>query len=212
MGRTGAIVAFVVASIALAVYSLQKGAAFGPVEAFGFITGATCVWLTVFENVWNFPIGIANSVLLGVLFLQQRLFADAGLQLMFIALGLHGWFLWLYGGDRRTELPITRAQPADYWLSALIVVVGGPLLWRHLVNINDSAPFLDALITVLSIVAQVLLNRKRVENWMVWMTVDVISIGLYLYKGLVLTAVLYALFLVLCVKGLSTWRRQISVA
>jgi len=212
VARTSGIFAFVVGSFALLWYSFQKGAPFGWVEAVGFITGALCVWLTVFENIWNFPIGIANSVFLGVLFLGQKLFADAGLQLMFIALGFQGWYLWLYGGTQRTELPIVKARASDLWLSAGLLAVGLPILWVHLRNIQDSAPFLDALITVLSIVAQILLNRKRLENWFVWMTVDVISIGLYVFKHLYLTAMLYALFFAMCVMGFEHWRRQLATS
>lgn len=210
MSRNAAITAFVLGSIALFWYSFQKGAPFGWVEAIGFITGALCVWLTVFENVWNFPIGIANSVFLGVLFLEQKLFADAGLQLMFIVLGFQGWYLWLFGGEKRTELPIARVRPNDLWQSGGLLAIGLPLLWYRLVAIQDSSPFLDALITILSIVAQILLNRKRIENWFVWMVVDVISVGLYVYKEIYLTAVLYALFLLLCVKGYQHWRKELA--
>lgn len=210
--RTAAIVAFLLASLTLVWYSVQPGAKIGWSEALAFITGAICVWMTVFENVWNFPIGIANNVFFIVLFFEKRLYADFGLQFLYIALALQGWYLWLYGGTNRTELHVTRASRSDALQTAVLVLVGLPALMLYLQKINGAAPFLDALITVLSVVAQVLLNRKRLENWFVWMAVDVVSVGLFLSKGLYLTAFLYTLFFVLCLRGYREWRLKPAYA
>jgi nicotinamide mononucleotide transporter len=178
-------------------------------EVFGFLTGAASVWLTVRVNIWNWPIGIANSAFYLVLFFQDRLFADATLQIIYIILGFWGWYLWLYGGERRSRLPISRISlPLGLVLAGLLTLgtIGETIFLEH---INDSAPFLDALTTALSLVAQFMLTKKLIENWYVWITADVIYIGLYLYKSLYLTSILYIIFLLMCLAGLRQWRLEL---
>ena len=211
MRRALAIVVFTLASVAILLYSLRPGAQFDWKEGIGFITGLWCVWLTILKNVWNFPIGIANSFFLGIVFLGGRLFADAGLQLMFIALGFQGWWLWLHGGARRTELPVGVANRIDFWQSAALTLIALPLFTWRLTLIKDAAPFWDAAITVFSVVAQVLLNRKRIENWWVWLGVDLVSVWLYAVKHFYLTAVLYAIYCAMAVWGYTAWRKDLAL-
>ena len=216
MRRTLAIVAFALASVALFAYSLTPGAKTSWSEALGFITGVLCVWMTVYENVWNFPVGVANSAFFVVLFFKTRLYADLGLNVLYILLGLQGWYLWLYGGNRLLErssnadtvLRVTRADSRDAWQTALIVLAGVPLLTLYLTRINGAAPFMDSLLTAMSVAAQLLLNRKRLENWLVWIAADIMYIGLYAYKSLYLTAFLYALFTALAVAGYRQWEEE----
>lgn len=184
----------------------------GLTETLGFVTGAIGVWLTVKQNIWNWPIGIANSAFFVVLFFNARLFADMGLQVIYIVLGFLGWYWWLRGGTNRTTLHVSHASPLT--LLALAVLAAGATagLTVFLRSIGDAAPFLDALTTVLSLVAQYMLTRKLIENWYVWMGADIIYIGLYGSRGLYLTAALYALFLVLCVMGLRGWRGSLVPA
>lgn len=178
----------------------------GLTETLGFVTGAVGVWLTVKQNIWSWPIGIANSTFFLALFFGARLFADMGLQVIYIILGFLGWYWWLRGGDNRTTLRVSRATPATLIVLGLLGAVATAGLTVFLRSIGDAAPFLDALTTVLSLIAQYMLTRKLVENWYVWITADIIYIGLYCSRGLYLTAALYALFLVLCVMGLRGWR------
>lgn len=180
---------------------------FNLTETLGFVTGAACVYLTVVENVWNFPLGIANNVFFLVLFAGTRLYGDASLQVLYIALGFQGWHLWLRGGENRTPLRVSRATPRLLLAVGASVVVCTALVYRVFVRAQDSAPLLDALTTVLSLAAQYLLNRKALENWLFWMTADVIYVYLYASRGLYLTAVLYAVFLLMCLAGLRVWLR-----
>ena len=179
-------------------------------EALGFVTGGVCVYLVVKENVWNFPVGIANSAFFLVLFAGARLYGDAALQVVYIALGFQGWYLWLRGGVNRTPLHVGRASRRLLLGVGAFVVVGTIALTVFFRYVNDSAPFLDALTTVLSLGAQYLLNRKAVENWLLWMTADVLYVYLYFARGLQLTAVLYFVFLCLCVAGLRAWLKSVS--
>jgi nicotinamide mononucleotide transporter len=204
-----AYVAAALVSICLLVAASRQWLPMSVTEVLGFITGAACVWLTVKENVWNWPIGIANSVFFIVLFLNARLFADMALQVVYVVLGFLGWYWWkrggVGGGEHKQELPISRASARTLAVVALLVAGSTWGLTFYLRSVHDAAPFLDALTTALSLAAQFLLTRKHIENWLVWITADVIYIGLYAYKGLYLTSILYIIFLTMCVIGLRAW-------
>lgn len=179
----------------------------GWVEVAGFVTGGVCVWLTVREHVANFPVGLANNAAFLLLFWQGRLFADAGLQIVYFGLGVYGWWNWLHGGTGRGPLTISRIPRAEILFFLLVIPLATWLLRLALIAVQGAAPFLDALTTVLSLVAQTLLCRKRLEHWLVWMAADVIYVPLYLSRQLPLTAALYFVFLVMCVIGWRQWRR-----
>ena len=197
----------IVASAVLLAGALLNIFPYSLTEALGFITGAICVWLTVKQNIWNWPIGIANNVFYIVLFFEARLFADMSLQIVYVVLGALGWYWWLHGGADRTRLLVSKINLPHAAVLAVITIVATTSLTFFLQSVNDSAPFLDALTTVLSLVAQYMLTRKLLENWYVWITVDVIYIGLYIYKELYLTGFLYAIFLGMCIVGLVQWRK-----
>ena len=175
-------------------------------EAASFVTGAICVWLTVRESIWNFPIGLLNVATFSVVFFQSRLFADAGLQVVYFVLGVIGWRLWLCGGKDRTQLQISRASSSELLLIAMFVAIATLGLWRLLHYAGGSASFWDALTTSLSLASQWLLNRKRLESWAGWILVDAIYVPLYIFKELYLTAILYALFLVMAAMGWRAWQ------
>lgn len=178
-----------------------------PIEVLGFVTGGICVWLVVREHMWNWPIGLANNVVFAIMFWRARLFADAGLQIVYVALGMYGWVHWLRGGTDRTPLVISRT-PRAQWLITLIAVPLATLGLREiLLAVSGSAPALDALTTVLSLTAQYMLCRKQLEHWLFWIAADLIYIPLYLSRDLRLTAVLYCVFLMMCVAGWREWLR-----
>ncbi len=176
-------------------------------DLLGFATGLGCVWLTARANIWNFPLGILNSGILGLVFLEQRLFADASLQVLFIVLGVRGLMEWRAGGHASEASPVFRSSSGELaWLCAA-VVPATLLLWLGLRWVGGSAPLVDALITSLSLCAQWLLNRRALETWTFWIAVDLISVPLYVSRGLPLIAALFATFLVLCVRGQRRWRK-----
>ncbi|WP_424214482.1 nicotinamide riboside transporter PnuC [Streptomyces sp. BI20] len=187
-------------------------------EVLGFATGALCVWLVARQHVANWPIGIANNVFFIVLFAQAGLYADAGLQFVFIALAAYGWWSWTHGGgpgrpaDGRS-LPVRRTTRAEWLGLAAAGAVGTLALTLLLARATDSTvPFWDALTTVLSLCATYGQCRKLVESWWLWIAVDLVYIPLYAHKGLYLTAVLYLGFLSLCAIGLRDWRRSLTDA
>jgi nicotinamide mononucleotide transporter len=174
-------------------------------ESAGFATGGVCVWLTVRENLWTWPIGLANNVVFFVLFWQARLFADTYLQVVYFALGTYGWWNWSAGGAGGTPLRVSRASAREWVGLAVFVVLGVWGLREMLIRVAGAAPFWDALTTILSLAAQYLLCRKRLENWWVWITADLIYVPLYWSRHLPLTALLYGVFLLMCVCGLREW-------
>jgi nicotinamide mononucleotide transporter len=181
-------------------------------ELLGFSTGAACVWLTVAGRVSNFPVGIANSAFFLVLFLSARLYADSGLQVVYIVLGFLGWWQWLHGGADRGRLSVARSGWRLLAGCAAFVVVATWGLTLLLGWARDIAPFWDALTTALSLAAQFLLNAKRIENWAFWVIADIIYVPLYAVKRLDLTAIVYVLFLGLCFAGVAAWRRALRSA
>jgi nicotinamide mononucleotide transporter len=178
-------------------------------EVFGFVTGGVCVWLTVRQQILSWPIGLVSNFFYIALFFEARLYADMTLQLIYIALGIIGWYWWLRGGEQHTRLRVAHASPTTLGILAVLAVAATWGLTIFLRSVGDAAPFLDALTTVLSLAAQFLLTRKLIENWYVWITADIIYIWLYANRGLPLTAVLYTLFLGLCLLGLREWRRSL---
>src|SRR5262249_11754783 len=174
-----------------------------------FVTGAASVWLTVLSRISNFPVGIANSAFFLVLFASARLFADSGLQVVYIVLGFAGWWQWLHGGPERSRLTVARS---GWLLLACCVVFAGLATWGLTVLLDaahDIAPFWDALTTAFSLAAQFLLNYKKIENWAFWIAADVVYIPLYVVKRLDLTAIVYVLFLAMCITGVRGWRRAL---
>jgi len=177
-------------------------------EAWGFATGGACVWLVVREHIWNWPIGLANNVCFFALFLHGRLYADMGLQVIYFLLGVYGWFNWLHGGAHHDRLAISRTTRNERLALLGAIPLGTYGLKEVLLVMNGAAPFWDSLTTVLSLAAQYLLCRKRLENWWLWIAADLVYVPLYVSRGLPLTAVLYAVFLGMCIVGLRAWRRN----
>ncbi|MFD8144232.1 nicotinamide riboside transporter PnuC [Streptomyces sp. NPDC059708] len=182
-------------------------------EILGFATGALCVWLVARQHVANWPVGIANNVFFIVLFAQSGLYADAGLQIVFIALAAYGWWSWTHGGGPGTAeaLPVRRTTRAEWlWLLAA-GAVGTAALTLLLGRVSDSTvPFWDALTTALSLMATYGQCRKLLESWWLWIAADLVYVPLYAYKGLYLTSVLYVGFLALCAVGYAGWRRALQ--
>ena len=179
----------------------------GWMEVFGFVTGAACVGLLVRQNIWNWPLGIANNLTFMVLFYRTGLYADVGLQVFYIAISVYGWWHWLHGGRDHGALAASRVRPATALLLVGTVAATTALLTFILRRYtNSTVPVLDSLITALSLVAQFMMTRKWVENWPVWILANCISVGLLIYKGLYVASLLYLVYQVLCVMGWKEWR------
>lgn len=176
------------------------------VEVVGFVSGALCVWLVARQNVWNWPVGIANNVTFLVLFWTAGLYADSSLQVVYLALGLYGWWAWVWGGVARSTLTVSRTTRGQWVVLGVLAALGTAGLSLLLDQVTDSTvPLPDAVTTVLSLLATWGQARKKLESWWLWIAADLVYVPLYAYKGLWLTAALYLGFLALCVFGLRSW-------
>jgi len=181
--------------------------AISPLEATATITGALCVWLLVKQNIWTWPTGIVSCFLFIFVFRQSKLYGDMALQFFFIAMSLYGWWNWLHGGKDDSELKVSHTSGLHGTVLTILTAAFTAIAAMQLHQRTDSTtPIPDALTTALSVTAQYMQTKKLVESWYVWITADVIYIGLYIYKHLYLTSLLYAIFMAMCVAGLLEWR------
>lgn len=176
-----------------------------PLELLGFVLSVATVVLTILRNHWGWFFAIVSSATYGVVFFDARLYGDAGLQGVFIAASIWGWWQWLRGAEGR-PLPVTRLSNTGRIASLLGWAVGFFALSAFLKAYTDTdVPHMDGFLTAGSLVGQLLTAKKKIENWHTWIVVDILYVGLYIYKGLHLTAILYAVFVVLAVLGLRAW-------
>ena len=177
----------------------------------GALTGLASVILTARRKIVSWPVGLVSVVAYMIFFLRLKLYADSALQCFFFATGLYGWWHWYRGGSGGTPAPIRVLTGPQRAIVALAIAGVVPVVATALVRYTDaSLPFWDTTASVLSVAAQLLLMRKIFETWVVWIAVDVLSIGIYAVKHAWVTAGLYAIFLVLACVGLWAWRRALQ--
>ena len=171
------------------------------------------VYLTTRQVVWCWPLGMVSVTLYAMVFYEARLYADAGLQVLYFALAVYGWWAWLHGGEDHGKLRVTAVSARTRIALVVAATLGGILLGQTLNRFTDaSLPFMDSLLTSFSIAAQWMQTRKLLESWLVWLAVDVLYVGMFVYKELYLTAGLYAVFLGLATMGFLEWRRSMRTA
>lgn len=172
------------------------------------VLGIACVALAAIRSVWTFPAGIGSVTLLGVVVFDARLYSDALLQVFFVAANAYGWVNWHAAQARAGAVRVGRmdARARIAWMAA---IVAAALCWGAAMHVltDASYPWWDAGIAAASVAAQLLMARRRIENWWLWIAIDVASIPLYLAKGLNLFAILYLVYLALAIWGLIGWRR-----
>lgn len=176
-----------------------------PLEILSFVLSVLTVLLNIRQIHWAW-LFILSSALYGIVFFSSRLYGDSGLQMVFVVVSVYGWYCWLQGDKQSQEMPVTslnlmqRFAAILAWLSVFVI------LSLFLKTYTDSdVPYMDGFLTAGSLVGQLLLSRKKIENWLIWIAVDVLYVGLYLSKGLMLTAILYGIFVVLAAIGLKQW-------
>ena len=180
------------------------------IEIIAALVTAVSIWLAARENVWYYPTGIVSVVLYAWIFFDARLYAEAGLQVVWLALMIYGWHEWLYGGRNRTALRVSRT-PARAWP---IVLGSGAVMAAAIAFVQarytaNPAPLVDSSIAAFSIVAQAMTAKKWLESWIFWIVINVFAVGLYVDRELFPTAVLYAVLFVLGIKGFVSWRRSL---
>ncbi len=178
-------------------------------ELLAALTGFVCVYLNAKENVWGWPISIVSAFCYIFIFYEDTFYADMALQGFFIAVGFYGWYEWLYGGAKQDTLAITRISRGHAVLSLITGVVFSALFAYLLSTRTDAQqPVIDSTLTVFSLIAQYLLARKILENWIIWIGVDIFYVPVFLGRGRYVTAALYFTYLILAVMGYLRWRKR----
>jgi nicotinamide mononucleotide transporter len=179
-------------------------------EIAGTVTTVLGIWLTTRRLLICWPVVLAADFIYLVVFFRARLFSDTLLQVFFVAFTLYGWWHWWRGVKEDGEV---RVEPLGLkgWLGGLVAgAVGSVMLGWLMTRIGAALPHLDAALTSYSLVASWWQARKHIANWWLWIVVDLIYIGEYVYKGLVPTAALYAGLVALAALGLRDWRRAVA--
>lgn len=181
------------------------------IEVTAALCGLVCVVLIIRRSLWNYPFGIAMVILYAWIFYDVRLYSDALLQVFFLIVQLFGVYWWLNGrgGDGRVRPVHLPASAMIIW-GAGAALASAALGYVMATRTDADLPYWDAVTTVLSMVAQYLMARRYLQNWLVWIVVDVLAIGIYWTKGLTPTAALYAVFLALAIGGCFSWRRAMT--
>lgn len=185
------------------------------IELIGIVTGLLSVWFAARSNILTWPIGLLNVVAFFFLFYQVRLYSDMLLQVFFFVTTCYGWYYWLNQDRNKVERKITTVSRRTRILTVLAILFGTVLLGYTMSRIHHDLPshfpepaafpFPDAFTTVLSIAATFLLAMRKIEAWILWITVDVVAIFLYALKGIVFTSALYFVFLLIASFGLYHW-------
>jgi nicotinamide mononucleotide transporter len=177
-------------------------------EDAGVLTTLLGIWLTTRRLLICWPVVLISDVLYLIVFYRVQLYSDALLQIFFLAFTLYGWWYWWRGVRDVGEVRVVRLSMPGLLTGLATGAVGGFALGFFMKQIPGTAlPFLDAMLTSYSLVASWWAARKHIANWWLWIAVDLVYIGEYIYKNLRLTAALYALLVALAVLGLRDWRR-----
>ncbi|WP_460123562.1 nicotinamide riboside transporter PnuC [Pseudomonas sp. S2_C03] len=176
-------------------------------ELFAAALGVIAVWLTVRQNPWCWPIGLVMVLVYSWVFFEVKLYSDMLLQVIYAGLQLYGWWQWTRAGQDHRGRDVTRLGTQALAGGLALGAIGSLLLGAAMAHWTDAAqPWLDAALTAFSLVAQVWMAQKRLQCWPLWIVLDCVFVGLFIYKGMVLTAALYGLFTLLAVQGWRTWR------
>ena len=181
-------------------------------EYVGAVLGLLIVLCLIRENVWAWPLGVAYVLVSVTVLIEARLYANLWLHLLgFLPMNLYGWYHWLFGGEQRDDLPVTRAATGELAAIGGIGIVGALGLGWYFATQTDAAyPYWDNGIFAMSLAAMWLTARKRIDNWIVWFVVNVVSVALYYAQGVIPYAVLYLLYIPMAVWGYLTWQRSMA--
>lgn len=184
------------------------------IEISGALLGLLYIGFSIKQHIFTWPTGLLTSLLYVVIFFRSGFYADMGLQVYYVVISIYGWYYWLRGGKspgNEKQQTSVKNMPMRILIPSLFVtVVIFVLLITVLVNYTDSTvPYMDSLTTALSITATWMLAKKYIEHWLIWIFVDIASAGLYVFKGLWPTAVLFIVYTVMAVIGYREWKKEL---
>jgi nicotinamide mononucleotide transporter len=179
---------------------------FKGLELIGFVFGIAGVWLTVRKNIWCFPVGIVNVLITAYLVYDRHLFAGALQQLVYFVLLVVGWIMWSRTKQKEQDIRVGTLRRSDYFLLLMVFLAGSAFLSWLLKNYsNASLPVADSTATVLAFLAQWLIARRKIENWILWLVVNSAYLVIFLIKDMPLYAILSAVYFILAWMGWKHW-------
>ena len=177
------------------------------VEIFGLFTGTLSIALLIRQNIWTWPVGIAYTLASLYIFFTAKLYADFALHVLFLIMSSYGWYYWLHGNNRfDSELPVS-SESKKVLAYSIIICSFSIILTSNLFIIYTDAdiPYWDNTTSCLSVLAIWLQSRKKIESWIFWLIIDILSVGIYFYKGLYFYSLLYSIYVVMAFRGYVTW-------
>jgi nicotinamide mononucleotide transporter len=187
------------------------------IEGLGVITALIYLFFSIRQKIWLWPFGILTSSFYIYVFFKGRLYADMGLQVYYLIISFYGWYFWIFGAKGQDKLKLTVLNRR---LTIILLILTFVIYWilvlalKILPSLLEILPsdllYWDAFTTAASIIATWMLARKIIEQWLVWILVDMVSMGLYLYKGLYLTAGLFLIYTVLAFVGYWQWKKELK--
>ena len=177
------------------------------VEIFGLCTGTLSIALLIKQNIWTWPVGIAYTFASLYIFFTAKLYADFALHIFFLAMSFYGWYYWLQGKNNHDpELPVSNESKKVLAFSIFICVIAIYLSGNLFITYTDAdLPYLDNTTSILSILAIWLQSRKKIESWIFWLIIDILSVGIYFHKELYLYSLLYSIYVVMAFLGYIAW-------
>jgi len=185
------------------------------IELSATIFGLFYILLSIKQNIWCWPAGLITSALYVYVFFVSKFYADMGLQVYYVFVSLYGWYHWKFGAKskKQDDLKITKTNVKTAIVLLLVTTLFFIIISYILVNFTDSpVPYWDSFTTAASFVATWMLARKMIEHWIIWIVVDSISLGLYLYKGLYPTVILFGVYTILAILGYIEWKKKMTIA
>ncbi|MBT3383847.1 MAG: nicotinamide mononucleotide transporter [Prolixibacteraceae bacterium] len=183
------------------------------IEVLGAILGITYIFFSIRQNILTWPTGLLTSALYTIVFFQSKFYADMGLQIYYVVISIYGWYFWLKGAkpENGKTVPVRNlTKKLSYKLVIVTVVIYFVLLTILLEFTDSDVPFMDSFTTALSIVATWMLAKKYIEHWLIWIFVDLFSSGLYIYKNLWPTVILFLVYTTMAYFGFKEWNKNLK--
>lgn len=185
-------------------------------EVLGAVLGVLYIFFSIRQHIFTWPTGLLTSALYIYVFYRSGFYADMGLQVYYVVVSVYGWYYWVRGGQQKSggppeKLPVRRTSRTGWiWILLATAMIYGLLLFVLLRFTDSTVPFMDAFTTALSITATWMLAKKYIEHWLIWIVTDLVSVGLYMYKGLWPTVILFVVYTVLAVSGYIEWKKDLA--
>ncbi len=182
-------------------------------EAMGLVSGLICVYFLIKENVLTWMFGILYVLISFVIFYDAKLYADLILHIFFLVMNIYGWYYWVYGkSDDEVEIPVTNTAAPVLLITLVLSIIGIFISGQLLSRFTDAdLAYWDSTTSILSVAGMWLSARKKVENWIFWLVVNILATGIYIYKELYFYAILYFIYIFLAIAGYRAWKRSMLV-